>query len=159
MLVVTVELHSAITTVKTVLARTIIHNVGTSANRKKADYAVAVGHKRNAENLQAVLSSPVREGKVEDYPRLSYNVWRLVIRALRSAFPEEDRRPSKSARLREVDRLETQIDELMDKFIAMTSTPPKASWDLMLYEQLCKALLQRELLIRKDADLDDLDLS
>ncbi len=30
-----------------------------------------------------------REGRVENFPRKSYNVWRLVSRALRSAFPEE----------------------------------------------------------------------
>ena len=30
-----------------------------------------------------------REGEVRDYPRQSYSVWRLVQRALRSAFPEE----------------------------------------------------------------------
>jgi hypothetical protein len=33
-----------------------------------------------------------RVGLVSDYPRLAYNVWRLVIRSLRSCFPEEDRR-------------------------------------------------------------------
>ena len=30
-----------------------------------------------------------RAGVVKDYPRLSYNVWRLVMRCLRSSFPEE----------------------------------------------------------------------
>jgi len=30
-----------------------------------------------------------REGRVEDYPRKSYNVWRLVIRMLKKCFPEE----------------------------------------------------------------------
>lgn len=33
-----------------------------------------------------------RLGEVQNYPRLAYNMWRLVIRALRSCFPEEDRR-------------------------------------------------------------------
>jgi len=32
----------------------------------------------------------VRKGEVRDYPRLRYNMWRLVIRALRSCFPEEN---------------------------------------------------------------------
>lgn len=30
-----------------------------------------------------------RTSRVTDYPRLSYNVWRLVMRTLRGAFPEE----------------------------------------------------------------------
>ena len=30
-----------------------------------------------------------REGIVTNYPRLSYNIWRLVVRCLRSAFPGE----------------------------------------------------------------------
>lgn len=30
-----------------------------------------------------------RVGRVENYPRLSYNVWRLIIRGLRACFPEE----------------------------------------------------------------------
>lgn len=33
-----------------------------------------------------------RTGEVKDYPRKSYNVWRLVTRALKSCFPEEDSR-------------------------------------------------------------------
>jgi len=31
----------------------------------------------------------LRLGQVKDYPRLSYNMWRLVLRCLKSAFPEE----------------------------------------------------------------------
>lgn len=30
-----------------------------------------------------------RTGEVNNYPRNSYSVWRLVMRALKSAFPEE----------------------------------------------------------------------
>ena len=30
-----------------------------------------------------------RTGRVKDFPRLSYSVWRLVMRCLKSAFPEE----------------------------------------------------------------------
>jgi hypothetical protein len=29
-----------------------------------------------------------RTGEVKNYPRLSYNIWRLVFRCLKSAFPE-----------------------------------------------------------------------
>ena len=31
----------------------------------------------------------LRLGEVKEYPRLSYNIWRLVLRCLKSAFPEE----------------------------------------------------------------------
>ena len=34
-------------------------------------------------------ASVTRTGKVRAYPRLSDNVWRLVLRSLRQAFPEE----------------------------------------------------------------------
>lgn len=30
-----------------------------------------------------------RTGRVENFPRQSYSIWRLVFRALLSAFPEE----------------------------------------------------------------------
>jgi hypothetical protein len=36
-----------------------------------------------------------RAGEVKDYPRLAYNVWRLVARAALAAFPEEDRPATK----------------------------------------------------------------
>lgn len=36
------------------------------------------------------LKAPVtRIGRVTNYPRQAYNVWRLIARALSSAFPEE----------------------------------------------------------------------
>lgn len=89
MIVVTVELHSAITGAKTVLGKAIIHNVGTFGNGSRADYAVKVGNKNDVDDLKKVYAKPQRTGEVLHYPRLSYNVWRLVIRALRSAFPEE----------------------------------------------------------------------
>ncbi len=89
MIVVTVELHSAITGKVSVIGRTIIHNVGTSADGRLGDYQVAVANRRDATGLRAILQRPQRRGEVRQYPRLSYNVWRLVIRALRSAFPEE----------------------------------------------------------------------
>ncbi len=30
-----------------------------------------------------------RKGRVDDYPRMSYSVWRLVLKMLKSCFPEE----------------------------------------------------------------------
>lgn len=73
-----------------VLGKTIIHNVSREGrDATRGDYQVAVAHKSRMESTRAILSNPARRGEVLDYPRLSYNVWRLVIRALRSAFPEE----------------------------------------------------------------------
>lgn len=87
MLVVKIELHSARTGEKKTLGKMIIANVG--GTRERGDYRVAVGHKRNADDLRKIWSKPIREGEVKSYPRMSYNVWRLVARALLSAFPEE----------------------------------------------------------------------
>lgn len=93
------------------IGRTYIANVGGSQQR--GDYAAAVCRRgtqdqprelfmmaaedphlsaHRAEHLRvAARGRPkaARTGHVGDYPRLSYNVWRLIIRALRSAFPEE----------------------------------------------------------------------
>ena len=69
------------------IGTTIIHNVGGSHAR--GDYKVAVAHKDRQSCTREILTNPLRRGVVTAYPRLSYNVWRLVIRALVSAFPEE----------------------------------------------------------------------
>jgi hypothetical protein len=72
------------------LGRTYIYNAGGSAAR--GDYEVRVCRKRkfetNVENLRAGKGF-TRTARIEGYPRLAYNVWRLVLRALREAFPEE----------------------------------------------------------------------
>lgn len=88
MIVIKVELHSAITGQITEIARTVIWNTG--GTRTRGNYGVGVFKKSK------IAKSPfphpenfMRVGEVFDYPRLSYNVWRLVIKALCSAFPEE----------------------------------------------------------------------
>jgi len=65
------------------LGRMYITNDGTG-HEKRGNYNVAVCRKGSTDK-----KSPLRTGRVEDYPRLSYNVWRLILRALRSSFPEE----------------------------------------------------------------------
>lgn len=87
MLVVRIELHSAITGKITEIGTAIIANVGGTKDR--GDYSVKVGNKRDAGDIRKTWSNPQRTGEVKDYPRLSYNVWRLIARALLSAFPEE----------------------------------------------------------------------
>lgn len=74
------------------IARTYIFNKGGSHSR--GNYGVRVC--RKAKSFKAPTPETwkqnkgiARTGEVLDYPRLSYNVWRLVLRALRSAFPEE----------------------------------------------------------------------
>lgn len=87
MIVVKVELHSAITKQVTLIGSAIIHNVG--GTKERGNYKVAVGNKSKL-GLTDIMANPQRVGEVNNYPRVSYNIWRLVIRALRSAFPEEN---------------------------------------------------------------------
>lgn len=60
-----------------------------AANPNRGDYGVAVMRKGREEESQYLVGNIVRSGSVKNYPRLSYNVWRLIIRALKAAFPEE----------------------------------------------------------------------
>lgn len=88
MIVLKVELHSAVTGKVTTLGSAIISNRGDGSNTR-GNYDVRVGNKRDANNLVSVYRKPQRRGEVLDYPRTSYSIWRLVLRALRSVFPEE----------------------------------------------------------------------
>jgi len=84
MIVVKVELHSAITGRVSEIARAEICNVG--GTHEAGDYAADFKW-RNRE-FGSWLGKGQR-GAVKGYPRRTVNVWSLVIRALRSAFPEE----------------------------------------------------------------------
>jgi len=88
MIVVKIELHSAITGKIQELGRTYIANTG-GGTGERGEYDVAVCRKGNFEYCGMAAPNILRNGEVTNYPRLSYNVWRLVIRALKSAFPEE----------------------------------------------------------------------
>lgn len=57
------------------------------------------------------LPKAARTGEVKDYPRLAYNVWRLVARALLASFPEEDKAPKQ--RRTTFDRLVARGFELL----------------------------------------------
>ena len=84
-----------------VLGRAIIENDGTSHDERRGDYNVKIGHRAESKRaieipecidgagLRRILERPVRTGRVKGFPRRSYSVWRLVIKALRAAFPEE----------------------------------------------------------------------
>lgn len=91
MIVLKLELHSAVTGKVTEIGRTIIANDG-NGSASRGNYICKVGRKQpdgTEYQNSKIWKDPLRIGTVEDYPRLSYNVWRLVIRALKSAFPEE----------------------------------------------------------------------
>lgn len=87
MLVLKLELHDAVSGKISTIASAIIFNNGTG-DAERGNYNVHVARK-NRFSLEDIARSPLRKGRVDNYPRLSYNVWRLVIRALKSAFPEE----------------------------------------------------------------------
>lgn len=91
MIVVKVELWSAVTGKSSELGRMYIANDGTgTANNCHYDAAVCrKGSKEVPTPLAPSGPKPTRRARVEDYPRLSYNVWRLILRALRASFPEE----------------------------------------------------------------------
>lgn len=86
MIVVTVELHSAITGKKIILGQTIIYNVGGTST--KGDYEVKVGRKTSIGDLRKIYQQPLRVGQVIGHSRLTANVWTLVAKALNSAFPK-----------------------------------------------------------------------
>ena len=99
MLVIKIELHSARTGKVDEIGRMLIANEG-SGDAQRGDYSVHVlrrGSIKVAPRISEYLGplgavkfkGTQRWGEVKNYPRLSYSVWRLVSRALRSAFPEE----------------------------------------------------------------------
>jgi len=65
------------------IGRMYVTNDG-SGNVDRGNYTVAVCRRGSTERTK-----PTRTGSVSNYPRQSYNVWRLILRALKSAFPEE----------------------------------------------------------------------
>lgn len=72
------------------IGRTYIYNAG--GGLKRGNYEARVCRKgKTAYKLEDLRSGKgfTRTGRVENYPRLSYNIWRLVIQALRACFPEE----------------------------------------------------------------------
>lgn len=78
------------------IGRTYINNVG--GTDKRGDYDVRVMRKDydpqtiSMRDVFANGKGITRKGHVSNYPRLSYNVWRLIVRALLSAFPEESQK-------------------------------------------------------------------
>lgn len=69
------------------IGRTYIYNVG--GTQERGNYAGFVCRKGVFEPFEKAKLVATRTLEVKDYPRLSYNVWRLISRSLISAFPEE----------------------------------------------------------------------
>jgi hypothetical protein len=78
MIVVRVELHSAITRKVTEIARMQIRNAG--GTKEIGDYSVETLRGRSRAGLDQRVCQ--RGGRVENYPRLRIHVWHLVARAL-----------------------------------------------------------------------------
>lgn len=89
MIVVKVELVSAIHPSRSKeLGRMYIANKGDSTDPNKGNYTVGVC-RRGTKKSPWEGGVMTRTAEVNDYPRLSYSVWRLIIRALLASFPEE----------------------------------------------------------------------
>ena len=86
MITVSLNLHSARTKQTTPLGFAVIVNDGKSGTDARGNYNISVARK----NSGAVL----RRGTVLNWPKKSYNVWRLVTRLLIEAFPEERPKPA-----------------------------------------------------------------
>jgi hypothetical protein len=80
MIVVRVELWSAITGAKTELARMHISNRGTNANPRRGDYEGAAFIGRDSAALDRLAVS--KRGELKDFPRQQLHVWNMVARML-----------------------------------------------------------------------------
>ncbi len=71
------------------LGRMYIANVG--GTHTHGNYSVAVCRKGSTAIPEgfAGCTKATRLARVGNYPRLAYNVWRLILRALVNAFPED----------------------------------------------------------------------
>jgi hypothetical protein len=84
-IVVRVELVSAITGQTTELARAVICNTG-AGTAERGDYRVSTLRGRCKADLDAALvaQKTTREGEVRDFPRQRLHVWNLVADALKA---------------------------------------------------------------------------
>lgn len=79
MLIVRVELHSAITGKVTEIARMKIANTG-NGTEERGDYDITTFRGRTAQELDR--GNRQRGASITNWPRLNYHVWHLVVRAL-----------------------------------------------------------------------------
>jgi hypothetical protein len=94
MIRVTVELISAIDGKRSTLGVMDICNTGNSPNPKRSDYRGFLYKKGTVHKDQFIITNENnihRRGSVEDFPRQSYVVWRLVLRMLRDMFKDQEK--------------------------------------------------------------------
>jgi len=84
MIIVRVELHSAITGEQTELARMVIDNIGGTTQHGNYRTRTLRGRSKEALDRAMLTMGPLvqREGKVLSHPRLREHVWNLVAKAL-----------------------------------------------------------------------------
>jgi hypothetical protein len=83
MIVVRVELHSAVTGKIKEIARAVIYNDGTGTGRRGNYKAFAVkGRQEPMTPKEMWQGTKLRESEVKDYRRIDLHVWNLVVRAL-----------------------------------------------------------------------------
>lgn len=82
MIIVKVELHSAVSGEETELARMMIYNIG--GDLKIGDYRARTFRGRSSGALEKAMraGSITREGHVLGHRRLAFHVWHLVAKAL-----------------------------------------------------------------------------
>ena len=82
MIIVKVELHSAVSGEKTELARMMIDNIG--GDRQRGDYRARTYRGRSAEALEKAMrsNSTTRQCQVLGHRRLALHVWHLVAKSL-----------------------------------------------------------------------------
>lgn len=88
MLIITVQLASAMTNEITTLGRMVIANDGTGT-ADKGNYVVGVKHKAHLEDLVPISLHCSREGKVLNHSRKAEVIWKLILKALKACYPEE----------------------------------------------------------------------
>jgi hypothetical protein len=80
MLIITVELHSAITGKVTEIAKMKLYNDGTGTSQK-GNYAGVTYRGKDDALIQEKTN---RTGSVKNYPRLNLHVWNLIARMLKN---------------------------------------------------------------------------
>lgn len=84
MIVVTVELHSAVTQEVTLLGKLVIANDGTSPEPTTGHYHAFFGRRKQAD-VRRVMAMPMRKARILNFLRLRLGVWHLIRKALEEA--------------------------------------------------------------------------
>jgi hypothetical protein len=83
MIVVKVELWSAVDGSRQELARMMINNVGGGGDKRSYETRTYRGRSEKALHRAMLNDTTTRRGKVKDHPALSQHIWNLVAKALK----------------------------------------------------------------------------